>query len=258
MRRRRFLKGITGAAALSVAPSPAWAQKLSAKRIYGITARGKTPVEQGFIDEISRFGLPADIIWRDANQDMTKIPGFVREIQELKPDLVYTWGTPLTLNVAGAYDSVDRSRHVTGIPIVFANVASPVGAKIVASLKGQGRDVTGVFHVAALATQLEAMRAYKTFSKIGFLYDKSQANMVAIASDLRSLARAQGFSLIEQIFDQDVDGKPVGTGAEAKVTKLKQLGAEWLYLGPDTFALSQLGRIAPVAIEVGLPAFGAT
>lgn len=257
--RRRLLGGLAGAAALATVGSVAsLAQPAGARRIYGVTWRGRTQVEQGLTDYLGNSGLPLDFTWRDAAQDTARLAEFAREIRETKPDLVYTWGTPPTLGLAGPHDKVDPAKHVTQIPILFALVASPVGAKLVPALKDQGRDVTGVYHVAAIASQLEAMRAYRKFSKVGLLYNAAELNSVATASAIRDLAKARGFEVIEQAFARSADGKPQPTGIEDKVAALKRAGAEWLYLGPDTYLFSQVDRIAAAAMEAKLPTFSAT
>ncbi len=257
--RRRLLGGLAGAAALAAVGSvPTLAQVKGAKRIYAVTWRGRTQVEQGFTDYLGKSGLPIEWTWRDAAQSTARIAEFAREIRETKPDLVYTWGTPPTLGLAGPYDGVDPARHVTGVPLVFALVAAPVGAKLVRSLRDPGRDVTGVYHVAAIASQVEAMRAYRKFGKVGVLYNAAELNSVATATALGELARAQRFEVIEQVFERGADGKPGPAGIDAKVAALKRTGAEWLYLGPDTYLFSQVERIAAAAMEAGLPTFSAT
>jgi putative ABC transport system substrate-binding protein len=147
---------------------------------------------------------------------------------------------------------------VTGIPILFALVAAPVGARLVPSLARQGRDLTGVFHVAPIASQMEAMRAYRDFSKVGVLYNAGEPNSVATSAALRELASRRGFAVIEQAFERGADGRPTPEGIEDKVAALQRAGAEWLYLGPDTYLFSQVERIAAAAMALKLPTFSAT
>jgi putative ABC transport system substrate-binding protein len=257
--RRRLLGGLAGAAALvAVGSVPTLAQVKGAKRVYAVTWRGRTQVEQGFTDYLGKTGLPLEFTWRDAAQSPARIAEFAREIRETKPDLVYTWGTPPTLGIAGPFDAVDPAKHVTGVPILFALVASPVGAKLVRSLKGQGRDVTGVYHVAAIASQVEAMRAYRRFAKVGVLYNAAELNSTATAAALKDLAKTQRFEVLEETFERGADGKPLPAGIDAKVAALKRAGAEWLYLGPDTYLFSQVEKIAAAAMDARLPTFSAT
>src|SRR5690606_25548679 len=130
--------GLAGMAAPQLV-TPARAQNLAQNRvqdrpyrIYRVTYRGRTEVEDGFDDYLASNGIAVEFIERDAEQGKAKLSLFVDEIRELKPDLVYTWGTPVTLGIAGRYDAENKQDYITDIPIVFALVASPLNAKLVA------------------------------------------------------------------------------------------------------------------------------
>ncbi|MBL8521805.1 MAG: ABC transporter substrate-binding protein [Betaproteobacteria bacterium] len=266
--RRRFLQQLPAAAlalAAAVRGTPVHAQAPAPvpaprkpPRIYAVTWRGKTQVENGLEDYFGKQGVAVEFLWRDAEQQTARLAEFAAEIRAVKPDLVYTWGTPPTLGLVGAHDAFDAKRHISGIPVVFALVAAPVGAKLVTALTGHGRDLTGVTHVAALEAQMEAIRTYRPFKKLGMLYNGAERNSVVTAEALKRIATQSRFELIEQTFDRAPDGKPVATGVEDKVAALKRAGAEWLYLGPDTYLFSQIERVANAAAELQLPTFSAT
>lgn len=254
---RRQLLALAALSALDWgAPSAAWAVTPRKFRVYMITWRGRTAVEKGFEDYLAAAGVPADFIWRDANQRPERLAEFAAEIAQLKPDLIYTWGTSTTLGVVGSYD---QPRRVVGdIPVVFTLVASPVGAKIVPQLIQHARNLTGVVHLARLHTQLEAMRAYRPFDTLGVLYNRAEENSVAVARELAELAAAQGVTLVERTFKQDRQGRPLAEGIAARVAELKAAGAQWLYLGVDSFLFTQLKSVAAAALAARLPTFAAT
>ena len=85
-------------------------------RIYAITFRGMTEVERGFQEYFAARRIPVQITFRDLNRDPARMPGFLDEIRATRPDLIYTWGTSVTLGVVGAYDAIERSKHITDIP----------------------------------------------------------------------------------------------------------------------------------------------
>src|SRR6478672_3462607 len=163
LRRRRLL-----AAGMSAAlPSVLLAQALPRPfKIYMILYRGETEVEQGFRDYLASRRIPVDLIVRDVERDIRKIPDLVVEARQLKVDLIYTWGTPVTLAVAGSEKGVDPLKHVTDIPVVFTMVASPEGSGLVASRTSSRRNLTGAVHVVPIEQQLGAMRAYRPLSKL--------------------------------------------------------------------------------------------
>jgi putative ABC transport system substrate-binding protein len=254
--RRRFLAGATGfVGALSL---PWRADAADPFKIFMITFRGETEVERGYRDYLAQRRIAVEITLRDAERDAKKVAAFVEEIRAMKPDLVYTWGTPVTLATVGAYDAVDPAKHITDIPVVFTMVAAPVRAKVVPSLASSGRNVTGAFHVVPTDAQLRAMQSYREFSKLGVIYTPSEQNSVALVEELRQLAVTNGFELIERRIKIDDAGKPVADGVEDLVRELKEAGATWFYLLPDTFLGTILDRVTPYARDISLPTFGAS
>jgi putative tryptophan/tyrosine transport system substrate-binding protein len=228
-------------------------------RIYAITYRGQTDVERGFADYFAQRGVPVEITYRDIALDPKRLPGLVNEIRRTRPDLICTWGTPVTLGIAGPWDKADPDRHVTDVPIVFTVVASPVSARIVADLKAPARNVTGVSHVAATEAQMQAMSAYRPFRKLGMVYTPTEPNSRAVLAELQELGQRQGFGVEARPFRLDAAGRPTAEGTEELVRELKGAGAEWLYLPPDTFLNQQArDRVLPAAAEAGLPTFAAT
>ena len=229
-------------------------------RIYAITFRGMTDVEKGFEEYFVSRKIPVQITYRDLNRDATRMPAFLDEIRATKPDLVYTWGTSVTLGVLGPYDAVNPSQHITDIPVVFTLVASPTLAKIVPELESSSRrNVTGVVHVAPVAAQIKAMAAYRPFQALGVLYTPTEQNSVVVLDEIRKLGRANGFDTISRTFRLDANRKVSAEGAADLVRELKEAKAQWLYLPPDSF-LGTLAQdvIIPTAMEVGLPTFAST
>ena len=229
-------------------------------RIYAITFRGMTDVEKGFQDYFAARRIPVLITFRDLNRDNSRMPGFIDEIRRTKPDLIYTWGTSVTLGVVGTYDQVDPTQNITDIPVVFTLVAAPVLAKIVRDLKNPGRNVTGVYHVAPTETQIRAMASYRPFKSLGILYTPTEQNSVVVVEEVREVSKRLGFTVVARPLKLDANKKVTADGAPEMVRDLKlKDNVDWLYLPPDSF----LGTIAqksiiPAAMSVGLPAFAST
>jgi len=228
-------------------------------RIYCITFRGLTEVERGFRDYLSSHHIPVELIYRDIDRDVTRVPALLEEIRAMRPDLVYTWGTSVTLAVVGAYDSPTPERYINDIPVLFTLVASPTLAKIVRDARTPGRNVSGVTHIGSTEAQIRAMTQYRSFERLGVLYTSTEANSVAVLSEIRQLGRANGFQTIERSFRLDAKRRPIADGAAKMVREIKDAGAQWLYLPPDSY----LGTVAeqvivPAAMEAGLPTFAST
>lgn len=228
-------------------------------RIYAITYRGKTDIEKGFEEYFKSRRIPVEITWRDLALDSTRLPRFIEEIRAMKPDLVYTWGTSVTLGVIGTYDAVDPRVHIVDTPVVFTLVAAPLMAKIVPDLKSSGRNVTGVSHVVPMETQLRAMASYRPFSRVGVLYTPTEKNSAVLIEEMRDLGRKMGFTMVARKFNLDPQRKPTAEGAAELVREIKESNAQWLYLPPDSFLGTQAKDvIIPAAMEAGLPTFAST
>ncbi len=255
--RRMALAAALGMCLAGAADTAAQSQR--PYRIYAITFRGMTDVERGFQDYFASKRIPVEIIFRDLNRDASRMPGFIDEIRRTRPDLVYTWGTSVTLGVVGAYDAFDPAKHITDIPVVFTLVAAPVLAKIVPDLKAPRRNVTGVFHVAPTEAQIRAMASYRPFRSIGVLYTPTEQNSVVVVDEVREVARRMGFTVIAKPLRLDAAKKVTAEGAPELVRELKEQKAEWLYLPPDSYLGTQAKSvIIPAARSVGLPTFAST
>ncbi|MCX9155501.1 ABC transporter substrate-binding protein [Niveibacterium sp. 24ML] len=239
-----------------------WLQPVQAAqpfRIYAVTYRGATEVERGFADYFAARGIPVEITYRDIALDTSRLPALVEEIRRTRPDLVYTWGSGVTLGIAGPWDQADPARYITDIPVVFSLVAAPVSARIVPAMQSSRRNVTGVSHLASVAAQMQVMAAYRAFGCVGVLYSPNEPNALAVLDDLRAEGRRRGFRVEARAFRTDAAGKPVAAGAEALVGELRQAGAQWLYLPPDSFLNTQARAVVlPAALKAGLPSFAST
>lgn len=257
MKRRTLLSaGLAGATTPLIKPIPTWAQDRPFK-IYRVTFRGRTAVEEGFDDYLAANGIAVEMINRDIGRDRTLLPGMVEEIRDLRPDLVTTWGTTVTLGIAGRYDVEDPRPFIRDIPVVFALVSAPVNSRLVPNLTATGRNVTGAVHVVPTETQLRAMASYRPFQRLGVLYTPIEQNSVSIVGDLETLSQQMGFDLVTRQFTIDADGRPTADGVEDRIAEIKADGAEWLYLLPDTFLGTVYDRVVPAALAQQLPTFGA-
>jgi putative ABC transport system substrate-binding protein len=233
--KRRYVCGAAAALALGGALPRALAQSPQAAprppRIYMILFRGETAVEKGFRDYFAVNGMAVELIVRDVALDVGKVPQLIAEARAMKVDLIYTWGTPITLAVAGKQGAVDPARHVTDIPVVFTMVASPQGSGLVKSLASSGRNITGACHVVPPSQQLSAIRAYRRFDRLAIIYNPAEPNSVQNVKDLRAVAASERFQLLERPVPLDAKGQPLASELPAMVAELAQQRVQLLYIG---------------------------
>ncbi|MES2259261.1 MAG: ABC transporter substrate-binding protein [Pseudomonadota bacterium] len=225
-------------------------------RIYMILFRGETAVEKGFRDYFAARNIQVELVVRDVALDVSKVPQLVAEAREMHADLIYTWGTPITLAVVGKDGAVDPARHVTDIPVVFTMVAAPQGSGLVKSLLSSGRNVTGASHVVPTLQQLSAIRSYRRFDRLAIIYNPAEQN--AYVKELRTVAASEGFHLVERPVPLDAKGLPMAAELPRMVQELASQHVQLLYIGPDSFLAANRKVLTETTLEHRLPTFSAT
>ena len=142
MRRRDFITLLGGGAVTW--PLAARAQQPERIRRIGVVAGNiaTDPEEQirstTFRQRLAELGwVEGRSVWFDyrwAATDEDRIRSHVAELVDLRPDVILTQGTPLT---------VAAQQQTRIIPIVFTLVADPVASGLVASLARPGANITG-------------------------------------------------------------------------------------------------------------------
>jgi putative ABC transport system substrate-binding protein len=142
MRRREFISLLGGAAATW--PLVAQAQQSEKRRRIGVlmsfaeSDASARSMFDGYRNALAQLGwiegknLQIETRWAAGNPD--KIKAFTKELVEFQPDAILVQGTVSTGSVV---------RETRSIPIVFVNVADPIGSGFVASLAHPGGNVTG-------------------------------------------------------------------------------------------------------------------
>ena len=142
MRRRDFIKGIVGSA--TAWPVAARAQQSEQMRRIGVLMNVVADDPQGqarivaFQQTLQQLGwiegrnVQIDVRW--GGNDVERTRRYAAESIALAPNVIMASGT---LGVSAL------QRHDNAVPIVFVNVADPVGAGFVNNLAHPGGNVTG-------------------------------------------------------------------------------------------------------------------
>jgi putative ABC transport system substrate-binding protein len=239
-------------ALLAIRPASAQARPF---RIMMLLFRGWEEACDGFRDHFAARRIPVELMVRDIGQDLRRVPALVEEVRQVKPDLVYVWGTSLAIAALGPWDAVDPARHITGVPVVFNIVTDPVGNRIVQSREAPGRAVTGTEYIAPVEVQMRAMGRYRPFTRVATTFNPNERNSLSVVAQMKTML---GAGVIELPVALDAARRPDPASIPGIVEQARRAGAEWLYIPPDTFLNDHRAVLTQSALDVGLPCFSAS
>ncbi len=250
MRRRPLIAAMTLSA-------PGVARARSRPRILMMLYRGWEEACDGFRDYLASRRRDVELVVADAGEDLSRVPDMVRQAEAMRPDLVYLWGTTLTMAALGPWDGHDPDRHLTGMPVVFNIVTDPVRNRVVRSRPAPGRPVTGTEYIAPVAVQLRAMDAYRPFRQAAAVFNPRERNSVVTIEEMSELLAARG-GVLDALPVPVVDGRLQAAAIPRLIAAARARGAEWLYIPPDTYLNDQRAVLTGAALHEGLPSFAAT
>jgi putative ABC transport system substrate-binding protein len=246
MRRRDFIAGLGGAAAL---PLAAHAQPPAMPVIgflgsesLGLDA-GRLPAfreglrETGFVE-----GRNVVFEYRWAEGQYDRFPALVAELVSLKVNLIGAFpGTPPALAAKAS---------TTTIPILFATSGDPVAVGLVASLSRPGGNITGAtsLSVELAQKQLEVLtELVPAATVIALLVNPANpTNADTLSRDLQAAARIRGvgFHVLHASTESDL---------ESVFATLPRLRAGALVIGADALFNSRPQQLAALAARHAVP-----
>jgi putative tryptophan/tyrosine transport system substrate-binding protein len=177
MRRREFIRLIGGAAA--VWPIAAGAQQPDRVRRIGVLmgyADNDTEAESwvtGLVEALKKLGWiegsNVQIDYRWASGNVERLRSYAGELLGLKPDLILAGSTPALAAI---------SQQTRAIPIVFANVADPIGQGFVSSLAHPEGNVTGFtsLEFSIAAKWIEILKEFSpSLTKVALMFNPETA-----------------------------------------------------------------------------------
>ena len=233
------------------------------KSVFMVLWRGETEVEEGFRAHFDEADCPIDITVRSLDRDVSNLPPIIAEIERVQPDLVYTWGTSVTLGIAGRAPELsegpdDYPPMILDRPILFTMVSQPVRSRIIEEFGPTGRNVTGVSHIVPVETQLKAMLAYMPVDRIAVIFTPTETNSVLAVEQLAALGDREGIRIDEFPVPLDSGGNPSRQALPELIDKAADGGPQFLYLGPDSFVGEHAKYITGLANDKRLPSFAST
>jgi len=225
------------------------------KSIYLVTWRGFEEGCEGFKEYLDTRGLKYKLIHRDANRDKKTFPAFVEEIRRIKPDLVVTWGTSVSVGILGKYDDVNPEKHITDIPAVFMFPSNPQRSKLVENYQSSGRNIAGVRYVLTEEQQLGVAMESMVFTKFGMLENVDEINVVNSIKAMRKAADTAGIQVLVEDVESSKEAAVMQARFIAALQKLKSRGAEVIYFTPSSLLNAHSDLFTQTALDLKLPIF---
>ena len=242
MRRREFIAGLGGVAALPFAaraqakPVIGFLRSSSrADATYLVTALRLGLKEAGFVD-----GQNVTIEVRSADNDLERI-------RAMAIDLIRR---PVTVFVGNLAPALAAKSASSTVPIVFVMGSDPVRDGLVPNLNHPGGNVTGVTFLAGTlgAKRLELLRQFvPKADMIAMLVNPNASNTEEERRNVLAAAQTLGQKLA--VFDVSSPGDLEPAFAEAV---RRQAGA--LLVGAGSFMVSNRERVVALAAQHALPA----
>jgi putative ABC transport system substrate-binding protein len=177
IKRREFIAGLGGAAAWPLALRAQQPDRMRRVGVLMVTdesdPEGKAYLA-GFTQRLAELGwtdgrnVAMYVRWAAASVDRIRM--FAHELVDLQPDVIVAQSTPATAAL---------QRETLTIPIVFANVADPVGSGFVAGLPRPGGNITGFIseETAMAGKWLELLTEIApSIKRVGIMFDPDLAS----------------------------------------------------------------------------------
>ncbi|WP_417518172.1 ABC transporter substrate-binding protein [Marinobacter sp.] len=242
---KQTLRALLGASLMALASLSQAAEP----RVVAITQIVEHPaldaVYQGVKDELAERGYTEGdnltVMHESAQGNSAIASQIARKFIGDNPDVIVAIATPSAQTVAAA---------ARNIPVVFAAVTDPVGAKLVNDAEAPGANITGVSDMLPIDKHLDMLlRMVPDAKRIGTVYNPGEANAVSLIELLDERLQARGLTLVK--------------GAATKTSEV--LGAarslvgkvDAIYLTTDNTVISAAEAVISVGERAKIPVFAA-
>jgi putative ABC transport system substrate-binding protein len=221
-------------------PVIGWLSPFSPPANLGDLVRG--PIHQGLSETgfVEGQNMASEYRWAEGHYD--RLPALAADLVSRKVDLIITG--------SGAPPALAAKNATSTIPIVFTNVADPVGFGLVASLAHPGGNLTGFSN---LSLELTPKRLELLCELV------PQATVITLLVNPDNAMTAQHIKIAQEAARAKAIQLPVlKAGTEDEIdtafASLGQLQAGGLLVAPDPFFNSLRERFAALASRYAVPA----
>ncbi|MBE8158586.1 MAG: ABC transporter substrate-binding protein, partial [Betaproteobacteria bacterium] len=164
-----------------------------------------------------------------------------RQFAGESPDVLVGIATPSAQALANATKT---------IPVIYAAVTDPVGAKLIKNTEKPEGNITGLSDISPVAQHVEIMREMIPGLKtIGVVYNPGEANSVSLVELLKTEAKKRGLTVVEKTATRSAEVRAAALAAAEK--------SEIIYAPTDNTIASAIAALIAAADSVKTPVFGA-
>jgi putative ABC transport system substrate-binding protein len=247
MRRREFIAGL---GVLAAWPFAAQAQSDNGRRVGVLMGASESDRDQSALVEVFARTL-AESGWQEgktilidrrwANGDSATMEKAAAELVSLSPAVIFGQGTPAMLAL---------KRATSNIPLIFANVADPVGSKMVASLASPGGNMTGFTNYEQSMAGKWVELLTEAAPRLERLLVVLNPDSVATALLLQAIEAAAANKKIEVIKAAVRTAPDIENG----ISQFAQVPRGGLIIMPDFLPLANRELVVSLELRLGLPA----
>jgi len=250
MRRRTFITLLGGAATAwplaAGAQQPERVGRIGVLMAYAQNDREYQSYLAAFREELQKLGWTegrnVQIDYRWAALDPELMRRFARELIALQPDVILSSSSPTTASLL---------QETRSIPIIFANIADPVGSGLVASLSRPGGNATGfmLFEGSLAGKWLELLKEIAPrVSRVAAVFNPATATFAEYyLSHVKAAAASFGVEVI---------AAPVHDTSELEsvvATRAREPNSGLIVM-PDAFLVAHREEVISLAARYRLPA----
>src|SRR5690554_422721 len=242
---KKTLRTLLGASLMALASLSQAAEP----RVVAITQIVEHPaldaVHQGVKDELAAQGFiegeNLKLMHESAQGNSAIASQIARKFVGDNTDVIVAIATPSAQTVAAA---------ARNIPVVFAAVTDPVGAKLVKTVEEPGANITGVSDMLPIDKHIDMLlRMVPNAKRIGTVYNPGEANAVSLIELLEERLEARGLPLVKGAATKTSE---VLGAARSLVGK-----ADAIYLTTDNTVISAAEAVISVGERAKIPVFAA-
>lgn len=225
------------------------AARAAEKLLVGVTAIVEHPAldacRDGVRDALKAAGQvdgkAIEFVFVSAKGDPAAAADIVHRFVRDKARVIVAISTPSAQAAASA---------TAEVPVVFAAVTDPLGAKVVRDMYAPGGNVTGVSDLSPVKQHIELIRAISPKARrIGILFNPRESNSYTLVYLMKKTAMGANMTLVEAPAAKASDVAAAAQGLAGK--------ADVIFVPTDNTIVAALDSVTKVGLDHRIPVYAA-